>query len=105
MTDQTQRAINDAYQLGLARHAQQTAVNQAVARSWNPYSGMTEPTRERDVIELVSHGELSALKERDEARAEIVALKAELAALSVRVAERDASVINAIRTGKAIRHE
>lgn len=151
--------------INLRAFGNQDSLGQAVARAWNPYSRMTEPTRERDVIELVSHGELMALKERDQAikerdhwktvardladgpstqhpsefvarvlmdrqgrhdpmelvqltevircarldgrkhaRDEIVALKAELTTLRSHVAERDASVVNAIRTGKAFRH-
>lgn len=55
-------------------------------------------------IDLVPHGELAAIKERDEARAEIVTLKAELVTLRARVSERDASIVNAIRTGRSFRH-
>lgn len=73
----------------------------AVVRNWNIYGDARMPDQP---VELVPHGELMALKERDEARAEIVTLKAELASLRRRVAERDASIVNAVRTGKAFRH-
>lgn len=77
------------------------------------------------MVELVPHGELAALKERDEARAEVIRLNLtveqllswndkhiaekasiadELASLRRRVAERDASIVNAVRTGKAFHH-
>lgn len=81
---------------------QQAACN---TRSWNPYDkGMPDARVTEENIELVPHGELMALKERDEARAEIMALKAELVILRSRVSERDASIVNAIRTGRSFRH-
>lgn len=91
-------------------------------RAWNR---CRQEPQDAENVELVPHGELMALKERDAARAEVIRLNQtveqllswndkhiaekasiadELASLRRRVAERDASIVNAVRTGKAFRH-